>query len=139
MDQDDDYRVGYGKPPRASQFRRGSSGNPRGRPKAPTGPDSHLMQELSKPITVTENGKRKRISKGQALVMQLVNKAISGDPTSTRIVSRHLERVQVRLDAVAASQPVEPRMRTVEELSDQELIAMLRSETDDPKSDAQDG
>ena len=139
MDQEDDYKVGYGKPPRATQFRRGSSGNPKGRPKASKGPDSHLMQELSKLITVTENGQRRRISKSRALYMQLVNKAISGDPTSTRIVSRHLERVQLRLDAVAASQPVEPRMRAIEELSDEELTAMIRSCTDDNDSDDQDG
>lgn len=43
MDQEDDYRVGYGKPPRASQYDKATSGNPKGRPKASTSPDSHLM------------------------------------------------------------------------------------------------
>ena len=27
------YKVGYGKPPKATQFKKGKSGNPRGRPK----------------------------------------------------------------------------------------------------------
>jgi hypothetical protein len=28
-----EYKVGYGKPPRSGQFKRGNSGNPKGRPK----------------------------------------------------------------------------------------------------------
>jgi hypothetical protein len=56
MDEEDDYKVGYGKPPRASQFHKGSSGNWRGRPKTSTSPDLHLMQELNKQIIVNENG-----------------------------------------------------------------------------------
>ena len=135
MDQEDDYRVGYGKPPRNSQFRKGSSGNPNGRPRAPTGPDSHLMQELSKPIIVTENGQRKSISKGQAFARQLIHKAISGEATATRLLYRHLERVQARLDAIAASQPVEHRVVTADDLSDEELMAIIASGTTTTKGE----
>lgn len=33
MNDEDDYRVGYGKPPKESQFKKGVSGNPTGRPR----------------------------------------------------------------------------------------------------------
>jgi hypothetical protein len=31
---DPGYEVGYGKPPQSTQFKKGKSGNPKGRPKA---------------------------------------------------------------------------------------------------------
>ena len=29
----DDYEVGYGRPPKSGQFKKGQSGNPKGRPR----------------------------------------------------------------------------------------------------------
>lgn len=125
MDWDDDYTVGYGKPPKAGQFRKGRSGNPNGRPKTPTGPDSHLILELSKQITVNEDGQRKRISKYQAFMTRLVNTAISGDLAAARILCRHLERMQVRLDAIADAQPVEKPKESHLDYTTEELKAIV--------------
>ena len=40
----DDYEVGYGKPPKNTQFRKGVSGNPRGRPKKSLDFDHELIR-----------------------------------------------------------------------------------------------
>ncbi len=74
------YAVGYGKAPEHSKFKPGQSGNPRGRPKKRRSFVDELAAEMCKPITVTENGKKKRITKQQAIVKQTMNKAMSGDP-----------------------------------------------------------
>ena len=73
------YAVGYAKPPRDTRFSKGRSGNPRGRPKGTPNFATALEQALMDKVIVTEEGNRKAISKLEALVIQMVNKAISGD------------------------------------------------------------
>ena len=73
------YEVGYGKPPVHSRFQKGQSGNPRGRPKGMLNLATRLQRELNQKITITENGKRRQVSKLEAALKQLVNKAASGD------------------------------------------------------------
>jgi hypothetical protein len=71
--------VGYGRPPKHSQFAKGRSGNPNGRPKGVRNFATVIEAELNTKIPITENGKRKSISKREAVAKQLVNKAASGD------------------------------------------------------------
>ena len=80
------YSVGYKKPPRHTQFKPGQSGNVRGRPKGAKNFATVIEEELQVPIEVTEKGKRKRISKRQAIAKQHINKAVAGDPKATAIV-----------------------------------------------------
>lgn len=74
------YVIGYGKAPEHTKFKPGQSGNPKGRPKKRRSFVDELAAEMCKPITITENGKKKRITKQQAIVKQTMNKAMSGDP-----------------------------------------------------------
>ena len=74
-----DYKVGYGKPPKATQFKRGQSGNPRGRPKGSRNLASDLAAELGEQITVREDGHPRRISKQRALIKSLMARALQGD------------------------------------------------------------
>ena len=80
------YPVGYKKPPTATQFRPGQSGNSKGRPKGVKNFGTVLADELKTRIPVTENGKRKNISKREAIAKQMVNKAVAGDPKAIPIV-----------------------------------------------------
>ena len=80
----DDDSVGYGKPPRKSRFRRGRSGNPQGRPKGTFAPGTILAKALKEKVVVQENGKRKTITKLQAIMKQAVNRAATGDPKATQ-------------------------------------------------------
>lgn len=75
----DKYDVGYQKPPKKSQFQPGKSGNPKGRPKGSKNLRTLLEEELLQIVTIKENGCAKGISKKQALIKQIVNKAASGD------------------------------------------------------------
>ena len=71
--------VGYGRPPKHAQFAKGRSGNPNGRPKGVRNFATVIVAELNTKIPINENGKRKSISKREAVAKQLVNKAASGD------------------------------------------------------------
>ena len=82
----DSTEVGYGRPPRHSQFRPGQSGNPKGRPKGSVSLATALAQALMQRVTVTANGREKRITKLEALTTQLVNRATSADMTAMRLL-----------------------------------------------------
>jgi hypothetical protein len=64
IDELEDYEVGYGKPPKSGQFKKGISGNPSGRPKKPSDFLSVLMKELESKVTIHESGKAKSYHEG---------------------------------------------------------------------------
>ena len=74
-----DYKVGYGRPPKSGQFRRGKTGNPGGRPKGSLKLATDLAAELNEQITVREDGRARRVSKQRALIKSLMAKALQGD------------------------------------------------------------
>ncbi|MBZ0215757.1 MAG: DUF5681 domain-containing protein [Fimbriimonadaceae bacterium] len=71
-------RVGYGKPPASSRFKKGQSGNPRGRPK---GSRSELPYEavLGQMVTVRRDGEEQRVTAAEAFLLYLTKKALEGD------------------------------------------------------------
>ena len=73
------YKVGYAKPPEHTQFTRGRSGNPRGRPTGSKNIATMMIEELIKTVSIVENGKRMRIAKIRAVVRQALNKAVGCD------------------------------------------------------------
>jgi hypothetical protein len=68
-------RLGYGRPPMTTRFRPGQSGNPRGRPKGARNLGTVVAAALSERVAINENGRRRRITKLEAAVKQLVNRA----------------------------------------------------------------
>ena len=62
MSQNDDYEVGYRKPPKASRWRKGRSGNPRGRQKGIPSLKTELTQELGEMIAIKEQGQPRKIT-----------------------------------------------------------------------------
>jgi hypothetical protein len=101
--------LGYGKPPSHSRFQKGQSGNPAGRPKGSPNLATELARVLKERVVVSSNGRRKTISKSEAIATQLTNKAAAGDLGAIRLVTQ-----------LAASIAAEPAERHTEGLSDVE-------------------
>jgi Family of unknown function (DUF5681) len=94
-DVENDYEVGYGKPPRHTRFGKGQSGNPRGRPAGSKNLKTLLSKALNQPVVITEDGGRRKISKREAIITQLVNRSAKADLRAIKIlldIVRDIER-----------------------------------------------
>jgi hypothetical protein len=116
-----DYAVGYGKPPRHRGFQKGRSGNPRGRPKGSKNFATLLAEALDEKVQVTEDGKRRRVTKRELVVKQLVNKSAAADLRAIKQLTDIVERVERRGGASPAPAPPQPFTA-----ADEEVIAELR-------------
>lgn len=76
---DRDYKVGYGKPPMHTRFKKGQSGNPKGARGRLPSLQKVLEKELKRKITVTEGGVTRRITVVEGLIKRLVAKGFAGD------------------------------------------------------------
>lgn len=82
-DDPEDGPVGYRNPPRQTRFRKGQSGNPRGRRKG-SGVRSAAEKVLDRKVTATVDGQRRKVPITEALVLQLAQRALAGDLRATR-------------------------------------------------------
>ena len=81
-----EHEVGYKKPPRNTQFRKGKSGNPAGRPKRDVDLRASLRNMLSEPIRVTIDGKSRNMSSLDAALLNLRTKMLNGERQALNLV-----------------------------------------------------
>jgi hypothetical protein len=74
-----DYPIGYAKPPLNSQFKEGTSGNPKGRSKGKKNPIKEIQEVMTKSVVLREGSKTRRVSFVVALILQMQQDAIKGD------------------------------------------------------------
>ncbi|WP_068318416.1 DUF5681 domain-containing protein [Aliiruegeria sabulilitoris] len=96
------YEVGYGRPPKRTQFKKGQSGNPKGRPKGAKGFNASLQRELETKVIVREGNREVKISKAEAAAKRLVATALKGDMKALTMLARFDADLSGRLDADAA-------------------------------------
>jgi uncharacterized protein (UPF0216 family) len=105
-DEEPGYKVGYKKPPLHTRFRKGQSGNPRGRPCGSKNFSTLLAEALNEPVVITEDGRRRKISKRELGVRQLANKFAMAEAQATKmLLGLMLERERLAAAAVPAERP----------------------------------
>src|SRR5215468_4704520 len=105
-EQRGDYRVGRGKPPFETRFKKGQSGNPGGRPRRARDLGTQLCRALDKRVVITtEDGKRRRIAKGALGFARLADQFVEADPHATRLVLDLLNEIERRAPPEPAERP----------------------------------
>lgn len=74
-----DSDVGYGKPPKAHQFKPGQSGNPKGRPKGAKSKATILRELVDKKVTIRENGKLRKITVLECIFRKVIEDCLKGN------------------------------------------------------------
>ena len=115
---DERFRIGHKKPPIATRFAPGKSGNNRGRPRKPTNPMEVITTELDRKITVTVDGKTQRYTTFQTLISKLIQGGLKGDLRAAREVFKYavaLKYAPSTTDIIEAAQQSgrlgEPKIR----------------------------
>ena len=112
-----DYEIGYGKPPAGRRFQKGQSGNPRG----PRRKDlsALLVAALNEPVYTTIDGHRRKITKREAIIKQMVDKSADADLRATKMLFDMLKEVE---EKAGTASPPEPAQLTA---PDREVIELF--------------
>ena len=118
-DDERDYPVGYGKPPPHTRFVKGQSGNPRGRSPGAKNMRTLLTKALNELVVVTDNGGRRKVSKREAIITQLVNRSAKADFKAIQILLAMLRDIEGDSDPHSA----DPTFTE----ADQQIIARIKA------------
>lgn len=123
-----DYEVGYGKPPKSTQFAKGQSGNPSGRPKGKRNWATVLNSALEQTVTITDNGGQRKVTKLEAATMQLSNKAAAGDPHAIRLLLQLVPSMEAVINDTGTT--------SLSNEQDQKVLAEMLQRLDAPQVEA---
>ena len=125
------YEVGFGKPPAATKFKKGQSGNPKGRPKGKRNAATVIIRALDAKVIINENGRRREITKFEAAITQLANKAASGDLRALGMVTALMQLAEERVQQEAVA-------KTYLQDADQQLLQGLMERLEAMKEEPAD-
>jgi hypothetical protein len=92
-----EYAANYRKPPLHTRFKKGQSGNPRGRPKKDL--PALLVAALNEPVFVTIDGERRKITKREAVITQLVNESAGANLRATKMLIDMMKDIEKKTGA----------------------------------------
>ena len=87
----DPYEVGYGKPPKKTRFKKGRSGNLKGRPRKKPDLYSELTKVLREKVTLTQDGQPEKVTVQEALWLRLRTEALHGELWAVKLVQEVME------------------------------------------------
>lgn len=138
MANDQDRTVGYGRPPVATQFKPGRSGNPSGRPKRVNGLKAELLDELGEVLRIREGDCELEVSKARAIAKSLVRAAVDGNMRATTALLAFFAKTPSDADETTADVAAPEDAEILDDYIGRELRrrAGNSSATDNPQSKA---
>lgn len=89
-------KVGYGRPPKQYQFKKGKSGNPGGRPKGSKSSDDIVIQNLERRVPVRIDGQLVKTTIHNGIFMAQAKKALEGDTKAAKFLIDSHHRAEER-------------------------------------------
>ena len=105
--------TGYKRPPRSTQFQKGHSGNPNGRPKGSGNFKTDLLQVMGQTLFITENGQRRAVSGSRAVFIKQLHDALHGDCKALADLTAHLLKHDFDADTRPEAEPVSENDRII--------------------------
>jgi hypothetical protein len=90
-----DSAGGYKRPPERTRFKSGQSGNPQGRPKGTRNLKTDLTALMKKRVAIREDGELRRVSRQEALLLSLFEKAVRGDVKASAQIITMLMKMDI--------------------------------------------
>jgi Family of unknown function (DUF5681) len=119
------YTVGYAKPPSASRFKPGVSGNVKGRPKGRKNLKTLIRQAMTAMITIQEGTSGRQVTKLEGVVLRQLQNALKGNDRSAMAVIKMANEMGL-LDDTADASDTESNLSAADEHILKELLAHRR-------------
>ena len=136
------YKVGYGRPPKANRFRKGRSGNPRGRKAGEENVIALFKRIAARLVKVNDNGQIKSLSLAEAIILQNYKAALQKNQNAVANMFRLAEEADEFKDwndaAVAGKPIIFPSKLTQDEfcaLYDVNVVRVPSSHASSPERD----
>ena len=94
-DDAEDIAVGYSKPPRATRFTKGRSGNPSGRPRG-RHRQAPYESVLGQMVKIREGGAERHVTAAEAFLLHLTKRGLEGDDAAARASLAVIEEARER-------------------------------------------
>lgn len=98
------YDVGYGKPPKHSRFKKGRSGNPKGRPKKKRNAID-LDKLLGQKVRTRVNGREAEVDVVEATLQGVIARALKGSASDIKLL---LQLIDKREQTISEEEPPYP-------------------------------
>lgn len=90
-DWEEDQSIGYGKPPVSTRFKKGKSGNPKGRHRGSRN-EAPYEAVLGQMVTIREDGVERRVTAAEAFLLQIAKRGLEGDSAAARSTLAAIEK-----------------------------------------------
>src|SRR6266403_5375464 len=117
------HEVGYGKPPQASRFRKGRSGNPKGRPRGDENLLAVFKRMVTKRIKMREGDRWRTITMADAIILQNVRAALQRDQIAMSNIIRLAEESGELIDRTDVKQVGRPAFFPIKAKNMTEFLA----------------
>ncbi len=121
---DSTYNVGYGKPPKANQFRKGRTGNPRGKRGGEENFSSAFKRIVSKRVKINDGEKVRTITLAEAVILKNIHAALQKNPLAMSNIFGLAEQAGEFVDFTDAKQ-VGGSIAVPEKVTMEEFMAEL--------------